>query len=105
MARLKEKGVLLERVRGVEVETFYRHFVFNYPGLTIPLTHLTQKDTLWVFTKACRTSFETLKKSFTTAPVLTHWIPRTPLIIKTNAYPDSVAHLTEWQGTIKGTGD
>src|SRR3979490_3090851 len=35
--------------------------------------------------EACRTSFETLKKSFTTTPVLTHWIPRSPLIIETDA--------------------
>src|SRR3979490_2782983 len=35
--------------------------------------------------EACRTSFETLKKSFTTTPVLTHWIPRSPLIFETDA--------------------
>src|SRR3979490_1719182 len=65
---------------------FYRCFIFNYSDLTVPLTHLTQKDTLWAFTKACQTSFETLKKSFTTTPVLTHcWILGSALIVKTDA--------------------
>src|SRR6266481_2221735 len=32
-----------------------------------------------------QTAFNTLKKVFTTAPVLMHWIPDTPIMIKTNA--------------------
>src|SRR3979490_190661 len=43
--------------------------------------------------EACRTSFETLKKSFTTAPVLTHWIPRSPLIIETDASEYALAAI------------
>src|SRR3979490_1648899 len=41
---------------------FYRHFIFNYSDLTVPLTCLTCKDTPWNFTQKCRTSFDTLKK-------------------------------------------
>src|SRR3979490_1288814 len=63
---------------------FYRCFIFNYSDFTVPLTHLTRKDTPWDFTEACRTSFESLKKPFTTAPVLTHWIPGSPLIVETD---------------------
>src|SRR3979490_2843698 len=72
---------------------FYRHFIFNYSDLTVPLTHLTRKDTPWVFTEACWTSFESLKKSFTTAPVLTHWIPGSPLIVETNASDYALAAI------------
>src|SRR3979490_2623819 len=43
--------------------------------------------------EASRTSFETLKKSFTTAPVLTHWIPRSPLIIETDASEYALAAI------------
>src|SRR3979490_1682100 len=64
---------------------FYRRFIFNYSDLTVPLTCLTRKDTPWNFTKKCQTSFDTLKKAFTTAPILTQWIPRSPLIVKTDS--------------------
>ena len=64
---------------------FYRHFIYNYSKLTVPLTRLTQKGTLRDFSDACRTSFETLKKAFTTAPILEQWIPRSPLIVETDA--------------------
>src|SRR3979490_2123146 len=72
---------------------FYRHFIFNYSDLTVLLTRLTRKDTLWVFTGACQTSFESLKKSFTTAPVLTHWIPGSPLIVETDASDYALAAI------------
>ena len=64
---------------------FYRRFIFNYSDITIPLTHLTRKGIAWNFTPVCRNSFETLKKAFTTAPVLTHWVPNTQIILETNA--------------------
>ena len=63
---------------------FYRRFIYNYSKLTVPLTHLTRKGTPWDFSEACQTSFETLKKVFTTAPILEQWIPGSPLIVETN---------------------
>ena len=64
---------------------FYRRFIHNYSGLTVPLTRLTRKGTPWIFSDSCRTSFETLKKAFITAPVLAQWEPGYPLIIETDA--------------------
>ena len=64
---------------------FYRHFIYNYSKLTVPLTRLTQKGTLRDFSDACRTSFKTLKKAFTTTPILEQWIPGSPLIVETDA--------------------
>ena len=49
---------------------FYRRFIHNYSDLTVLLTRLTWKGTLWSFFDSCRTLFETLKKAFITAPVL-----------------------------------
>jgi len=72
---------------------FYRRFIFNYSDLTVPLTCLTRKDTPWNFTKKCRTSFDTLKKAFTTAPILTQWIPGTPLIVETDASDYALAAI------------
>jgi transposase InsO family protein len=64
---------------------FYRRFIWNYSDIVVPLTRLTRKDTPWNFSAECRTAFETLKKAFTTAPILTHWIPDTQIVIETDA--------------------
>ena len=64
---------------------FYRHFIPHYSDIAIPLTCLTRKGSAWDFSDKCRSAFNTLKKAFTTAPVLTHWIPGSLLIIKMDA--------------------
>ena len=46
---------------------------------------LTRKGTTWHFTDECCSAFEALKKAFTTAPVLTHWILDTQITVKTDA--------------------
>jgi len=50
---------------------FYRIFIRNYSKITAPLTRLTRKDKLEWNAEADQ-AFETLKKAFTTAPILTH---------------------------------
>ena len=64
---------------------FYCCFIYGYLEITVPLTWLTQKDVPWDFSDDCQKSFEKLKKAFTTAPVLTHWIPDTPIMVETDA--------------------
>jgi len=64
---------------------FYRRFIYGYSRITVPLTRLTRKGIPWHFTDECRLAFETLKKAFTTAPVLTHWIPDTQIVVETDA--------------------
>jgi len=46
--------------------------------------HLTHKGTPWHFSNECHSAFEALKKAFTTAPVLTHWIPDTQITVETD---------------------
>src|SRR5882724_11203821 len=46
--------------------------------------HLTHKGTPWHFSNEFHSAFEALKKTFTTAPVLTHWILDTQITFKTN---------------------
>ena len=65
--------------------TPYRCFISNYSDIVIPLTWLTHKGILWNFTNAARKSFQALKSAFTSAPVLTHWVPDKPIIVETNA--------------------
>jgi Reverse transcriptase (RNA-dependent DNA polymerase)/RNase H-like domain found in reverse transcriptase len=64
---------------------FYCRFNHNYLDITVPLTRLTRKAILWAFTKDCRKSFKFLKKAFTSAPILLHWVPDQPLVMETDA--------------------
>ena len=64
---------------------FYRRFISNYSDIVVPLTRLTRKGTPWNFSDAARNSFQLLKTAFTTAPILTHWIPDKQLIVETDA--------------------
>ena len=53
---------------------FYQWFIYNYSDIVIPLIHLTQKGTLWHFSDDCQNAFTAIKKAFTCAPVITHWV-------------------------------
>ena len=59
----------------------------------VPLTRLTQKDTPWNFSKDCQCSFNALKHAFTTVPILTHFIPDTPIIVETDASDYAIAGI------------
>ena len=51
---------------------FYHQFIFNYLDIVIPLICLTQKNIPWKFNSFCCDAFNSLKKAFTSAPILTH---------------------------------
>ena len=72
---------------------FYRWFIFNYLDIVIPLTCLTWKDISWNFDSSCQDTFNSLKKAFTSAPILTHWIPNAQLIVETNASDYALAAI------------
>jgi len=63
---------------------FYHQFIFNYSDIVIPLTRLTWKDIPWKFS-SCVDAFSSFKNVFTSAPILTHWIPNAQLIVETDA--------------------
>ena len=50
---------------------FYRRFIYEYSRIVVPLMNHTRKNVPWNFTDECRSTFNTLKKAFTTTPVLT----------------------------------
>ena len=64
---------------------FYHWFIFNYLDIVISLTCLTQKDIPQKFNFSCHDTLNSLKKAFTSAPILTHWIPNAQLIVEINA--------------------
>ena len=61
---------------------FYHHFIYEYSRIVIPLTYLTCKNVPWNFTDECHSAFNTLKKAFTAALVLTHWILDTQITVE-----------------------
>ena len=72
---------------------FYCQFIFNYLDIVIPLTHLTWKDIPWKFDSSCQDAFNSLKKAFTSASILTHWISNTQLIVETDALDYALAAI------------
>jgi len=72
---------------------FYRRFIFNYSDIVIPLTCLTRKNTLWNFDDDRRIAFNTLKQAFTSAPILTHWVPDAQLVVETDASDYALAAI------------
>jgi len=72
---------------------FYCQFIFNYSDIVIPLTRLTRKDIPWKFDSSCKDAFNSLKKAFTSAPILTHWIPDAQLIVETDASDYALAAI------------
>ena len=72
---------------------FYHQFIHNYSNIVVPLTWLTCKDTPWKFTNDCRSTFNLLKKAFTSAPILTHWVPDAPLVVETDASDYAIASI------------
>jgi len=79
----------LKKVKNIqfflEFTNFYHWFIFNYLDVVISLTCLTQKNIPWKFDFSYHNAFNSLKKAFTSAPILTHWIPDAQLIMKTDA--------------------
>ena len=63
---------------------FYRRFIYNYSDIVIPLTYLTHKNIPWNFSDECYSAFQTLKDAFTSAPILSPWIPNLPIIVETD---------------------
>ncbi|GJV76696.1 reverse transcriptase domain-containing protein [Tanacetum coccineum] len=49
---------------------FYRRFIQDFSKIARPMTHLLEKETLFIFSKECIKAFETLKMKLTQAPIL-----------------------------------
>ncbi|GJZ30014.1 reverse transcriptase domain-containing protein [Tanacetum coccineum] len=49
---------------------FYRRFIQDFSKIARPMTHLLEKETLFIFSKECIEAFNILKKKLTEAPIL-----------------------------------
>ena len=64
---------------------FYRRFIRGFSRLVRPLVALTQKGTIFKWSSACESAFQTLKVAFTSAPVLRHFDPSREVFVETDA--------------------
>ena len=64
---------------------YYRKFVPRFSDLAQPLNALTRKDVEFEWTPICQESFELLKASLMTDPILTYPDPNLPYVLFTDA--------------------
>src|ERR1700726_1169921 len=72
---------------------FYHCFIHGYSNIITPMTCLTRKNTPWLWSDDCQSAFDSLKSAFSSAPILSHFIPGAPLIVKTDASDYTVAAI------------
>ena len=74
---------------------FYRRFIWNYSDITIPLTRLTRSNVRWDWSENVQAAFDTLKRAFTEAPGLHHWVPGRQIYVETDASDYAIAAMRE----------
>src|ERR1700730_10527803 len=57
------------------------------------MTRLTRKNIPWLWSDDCQSAFDSLKSAFSSAPILSHFIPGAPLIVETDALDYAVAAI------------
>jgi hypothetical protein len=72
---------------------FYHRFIYGYSEITTPLTRLIQKNAPWNFNSKCHAAFNKLKEEFTHAPLLTHWVPDSQIMVETDASDYALAAI------------
>ncbi|EFZ03816.2 reverse transcriptase [Metarhizium robertsii ARSEF 23] len=64
---------------------FYRRFIKGFSRIVRPLVALTRKLVKWNWTSSCQEAFDTLKNSFTSAPILRHFDPTKEVFVECDA--------------------
>lgn len=70
---------------------FYRRFIKNYSRVVSPLTDMTKKGLIFALVAEAKEAFATLKRLFTTAPILTTFDPEKYIVIETDASGFAIA--------------
>src|SRR5690606_24528425 len=72
---------------------FYRRFIKNFSKVVAPITKLLKKDIPFIWDQAAKEAFESLKKAFTSDPILKHFDPYKPCYIETDASKDAIGAI------------
>jgi hypothetical protein len=81
----------------LDFANFYSRFIYNFSDITIPLTRLTRKNVPFDFGEEVRDAFNLLKSAFSSAPILTNWVPDRPIIVETDASDYALAAILSIQ--------
>jgi transposase InsO family protein len=76
-------------VRDIQVflgfANFYRRFIKNFSSVVAPITRLLKKDVPFDWDPQAQNAFDTLRKAFTSEPVLGHFDPAKPCYLEPDA--------------------
>ena len=64
---------------------YYKRFIKDYTNLTAPLNQLLKKNNEFKWTEQCQRAFEKVKLALATSPVLCHFCPDLPVVLRTDA--------------------
>ena len=64
---------------------FYRRFIQSFSKIAAPITELLRKNRKFKWTSEAQAAFNSLRTSFTTAPVLRHFDPSLPTVLEADA--------------------
>lgn len=78
---------------------YYRRFIQGFGKICTPLYALIKKDKPWEWTPDAQKAFETLKKAFTTGPVLKTWTTELPTRIECDASNYAIGAILSQQHT------
>lgn len=76
-------------VKGVQsfmgFANFYRRFIKDYSRIAAPINALTRKNHKFIWSDECEKAFQTLKKMFTSSPILKHFDHTLETVVETDA--------------------
>src|SRR5271169_535330 len=64
---------------------FYRRFVYNFAGITKPLTMLLKKNSVFEWSADAQCAFDALKTAFVSPPILRHPDASRPFLVESDA--------------------
>lgn len=73
--------------------SYFRKFIHNFAIIARPLTELTKKNTMWIWSESQKSSFENLKNKLCNKPVLAIYDPSLPTEIHTDACKSGIAGI------------
>jgi hypothetical protein len=64
---------------------FFRRFIKDFSELVTPITALLRKNRKFEWTDKAQSAFDELRATFTSAPILRHFDPSLPVVLKADA--------------------
>ncbi|MES9902577.1 MAG: reverse transcriptase family protein [Sedimenticola sp.] len=77
---------------------YYRRFVSNFSQIAAPMNQLLQKDRPFHWDEKCKVSFQSLKDSLTSAPMLSYPDMNAPFILSTDGSGEAISYILGQKG-------